>query len=263
MTAVSFRVVIPARYASTRFPGKALAVLCGKPVVQHVYERAIGSAAHEVVIATDDQRIADVATTFGADVVMTRGYHESGTDRVAEVAQQRKWREDEIVVNVQGDAPLIPSDSIDQVAVLLAQNESADIATLCSPIADLAQFYDVNAVKVVFDHVGRALYFSRAAIPAIAHDSKDGSRDAQKKSGAWLHIGLYAYRVGALNQLTGAVPCDLEIREKLEQLRALWLGMEIRVGVATSEHGPDVDTPEDLAAAESFAALHLNRREMP
>jgi 3-deoxy-manno-octulosonate cytidylyltransferase (CMP-KDO synthetase) len=252
MTDVFFRVVIPARYASTRFPGKALAVLGGKPIVQHVYERAIASTANEVIVATDDQRIADAVAAFGADVVMTRAYHESGTDRVAEVAQQRRWREDEVVVNVQGDAPLIPSDSIDQVATLLAENESADIATLCTPISDPTQFYDVNAVKVVFDHVGRALYFSRAAIPANAHDSKEGSYDAQGKSGAWLHIGLYAYRVRALNQLTGIVPCDLEVREKLEQLRALWLGMEIRVGVATSEHGPDVDTPEDLAAAESY-----------
>lgn len=253
MTDVFFRVVIPVRYASTRFPGKALAVLFGKPIVRHVYERAVASGANEVIIATDDQRIADVGTEFGADVVMTRAYHESGTDRVAEVAQQRGWREDEIVVNVQGDAPLIPSESIDQVAILLANNKSADIATLCCPISDSTQFYDVNAVKVVFDKVGRALYFSRAAIPAIAHDSKEGSYDAQEESGAWLHIGLYAYRVGALNQLTGIAPCDLEVREKLEQLRALWLGMEVRVGVATSEHGPDVDTPDDLAAAENYS----------
>jgi 3-deoxy-manno-octulosonate cytidylyltransferase (CMP-KDO synthetase) len=254
MTDNSFRVVIPARFASTRFPGKALAVLSGKPIVQHVYERTVKSTAKEVIIATDDQRIADVATAFGADVVMTRVYHESGTDRVAEVAQIRGWRDHEIVVNVQGDAPLIPSESIDQVAVLLTENESADIATLCSPITDPTQFHDINSVKVVFDHVGRALYFSRAAIPAIAHDSKELSHEAQGKfSGAWLHIGLYAYRVGALSRLTGVVPCELEVREKLEQLRALWLGMEIRVGIATSEHGPDVDTPEDLAAAESFS----------
>jgi 3-deoxy-manno-octulosonate cytidylyltransferase (CMP-KDO synthetase) len=252
MTDVSFRVVIPARFASTRFPGKALAALSGKPIIQHVYERAVGSAANEVIIATDDQRIADVATAFGADVVMTRAYHESGTDRVAEVAQQRSWDDAEIVVNVQGDAPLIPCESIDQVAALLAANESADIATLCSPILDPSQFYDVNAVKVVFDQVGQALYFSRAAIPAMAHDSKELSRDAQGDSGAWLHIGLYAYRVGALTRLAGVVPCELELREKLEQLRALWLGMEIRVGIATSEHGPDVDTPDDLAAAENF-----------
>lgn len=252
MTDVSFRVVIPARFASTRFPGKALAALSGKPIIQHVYERAVGSAANEVIIATDDQRIADVATAFGADVVMTRAYHESGTDRVAEVAQQRSWDDDEIVVNVQGDAPLIPCESVDQVAALLAANQSADIATLCSPILDPSQFYDVNAVKVVFDQVGRALYFSRAAIPAMAHDSKEFSRDAHGDPGAWLHIGLYAYRVGALTRLTGVVPCELELREKLEQLRALWLGMEIRVGIATSEHGPDVDTPEDLAAAENF-----------
>lgn len=251
----TFRVVIPARYASTRFPGKALAMLSGKPVIQHVHERASESQAEEVIIATDDERIAQVCRGFGADVAMTRAYHESGTDRVAEVAEQRHWSEDCVVVNVQGDAPLIPGSSIDQVAGLLAGNTAADIATLCSEISEPSQFHDPNAVKVVFDKEGRALYFSRTAIPAIAHGSKDNlrnaSRDGKESPVGWLHIGIYAYRVGALKRLTGNAPCELEIREKLEQLRALWLGMRIQVGVATSKHGPDVDTPEDLAAAES------------
>jgi 3-deoxy-manno-octulosonate cytidylyltransferase (CMP-KDO synthetase) len=241
-----FHVVIPARYASTRFPGKALAELGGKPVIQHVFECASESRANEVIVATDDERIAEVCKTFGADVAMTRAYHESGTDRVAEVAEQRGWGDDTIVVNVQGDAPLIPSVSIDQVAGLLAENVSADIATLCSPITDPVQFQDLNVVKVVFDDAGRALYFSRAGIPAYAH----GTTEAGDAYGNWRHLGLYAYRVGSLGRLARWVPCELEKREKLEQLRALWHGMDIRVGVATADHGPDVDTPEDLVSVE-------------
>ena len=248
MTDPVFRVVIPARYASTRFPGKALAELGGKPVILHVHDAALASRADEVIVATDDERIADVCTASGVEVAMTRAYHESGTDRVAEVAEQRKWPADSIVVNVQGDAPLIPSASIDQVAKLLADNVSADIATLCSAITDPTQFQDMNVVKVVFDRTGRALYFSRASIPAISH----GTTDAEETVETWRHIGLYAYRVGSLNRLARMLPCALEKREKLEQLRALWHGMEIRVGIATEVHGPDVDTPEDLVAVERY-----------
>jgi 3-deoxy-manno-octulosonate cytidylyltransferase (CMP-KDO synthetase) len=256
MTGETFRVVIPARYASTRFPAKALAMLSGKPVIQHVYEQASRSRADEIIIATDDHRIAEVCQGFGANVAMTRAYHESGTDRVAEVVEQQRWPDESIVVNVQGDEPLIPSASIDQVAELLAARRAADIATLCSTISEPSQFNDPNAVKVIFDSEGRALYFSRAGIPAMAHGSKDNSvsaaRDGKESPIGWLHIGIYAYRVGALKRLTGQVPCELEMREKLEQLRALWLGMTIQVEVAMSQHGPGVDTPEDLAAAENY-----------
>lgn len=243
----SFRVVIPARYASSRFPGKALAELDGRPMIQHVYERAAASAAADVIVATDDSRIADAASAFSAHVEMTRANHESGTDRIAEVAERCGWDDAAIVVNVQGDVPFIPSTDIGQVAHLLATHDSASLATLCTPIVDRAEYEDDHVVKVVFDESGRALYFSRASIPARAH-----GRDELPV--AWRHVGIYAYRVSALRRLTRAPACALEQTEKLEQLRAMWLGMEIRVAVATDPLGPDVDTPADLEAAERFIA---------
>jgi len=243
----SFRIVIPARYASTRFPGKALALLDGRPLLQHVHERALASAAAEVVVATDDERIAEAARGFGAEVAMTHGDHHSGTDRIAEVADQFGWNDDEVIVNVQGDAPFLPSADIGQVAGLLAGHETASIATLCTPIETEAEYDDDHAVKVVFDRSGRALYFSRAPIPARAH----GCHDLPQ---AWRHVGIYAYRVDALRRLTATPPCGIELSEKLEQLRAMWLGMEIRVAVAAEPLGPDVDTRDDLAAAERFIA---------
>ena len=244
---MEFRVVIPARYASTRFPGKALADLAGQPIIQHVYRRAEGSGAQQILIATDDQRIADTAQAFGAEVRMTSAEHASGTDRIAEVVEQQGWPEDAIIVNVQGDAPLIPGRSIQHVATLLAEHPAAAMATLCAPLADEAEYHDPNVVKVVFDDTGRALYFSRASIPAGAHG-------IDTAPAAWRHIGLYAYRVNALKTLASAGPCALEQTEKLEQLRALWHGLEIRVGIAAEALGPDVDTPADLAAAERFIA---------
>ncbi len=247
MTDDRFRVVIPARYASTRFPGKAIAELDGKPMIRHVYEQACASGAAQVVVATDDRRIATVAEQFGAEVVMTRADHESGTDRIAEVVQRRGWGDDSIVVNVQGDAPLVPGSSIDQVAALLITHDCASLATLCVALDDPQDVGDPNIVKVVFDAEGRALYFSRASIPAVAHGGKPPAR-------FWRHIGLYAYRATALLQLAQTPACELERAEKLEQLRALNGGMEIRVGIAEESLGPDVDTPEDLAAAERFIA---------
>ncbi len=245
MTGEGFRVVIPTRFASTRFPGKALAELAGKPMIQHVYEQACASGATQVVIATDDRRIAAVAEGFGAEVAMTRENHESGTDRIAEVVQSRGWEDDSVVVNVQGDAPLIPGPSIDHVASLLSANATASLSTLCAPLDDPADVGDPNIVKVVFDEVGRALYFSRSPIPAIAHGGRSPAR-------FFWHIGIYAYRVSALKQLAQTPVCELERAEKLEQLRALYHGLEIRVGVATESPGPDINTPEDLAAAERF-----------
>lgn len=233
-----FRVVIPARYASSRFPGKVLVMLAGRPMIQHVYERAAASGAAETVVATDDERIERACRQFGAAVVRTRADHVSGTDRIAEVA--RAWPGETIVVNVQGDSPLIPPASIAQVAQLLADHPGAGLATLCTPIGRAADYTNPNVVKVVSDRSGRALYFSRAPIPATA-------RGAIAAPQVWRHIGLYAYRVRDLLALSAAGPCDLEEAEKLEQLRALWLGMEIRVAVAAEAHGPDVDTPEDVA----------------
>jgi len=248
MSDSSFKVVIPARYASTRFPGKALAMLSGRPLIQHVYERARLSSAEVVVIATDDQRIADAARVFGANVEFTQSGHESGSDRIAEVVDKAGWGERQIVVNVQGDAPLISPASIDQVAGILAGNASAAMATLCTPIRSINEYGDVNVVKVVMDRSGRALYFSRAGIPAVAH----GGRIDDVLPGVFRHVGLYAYRVSALRALTRERPCYLETSERLEQLRALWLGLEIRISVAEEELGPDVDTSEDLDAAERF-----------
>lgn len=247
MTDSSFRIVIPARYASTRFPGKALAMLDGRPLIRHVYDRAVDSAATDVVVATDDRRIADAVADFGARVVMTRADHPSGTDRIAEVAERLGWSDDSIVVNLQGDVPFIPSADIGQVAGLLAGHATAAIATLCTPIETVEEYEDPHAVKVVFDQSGRALYFSRASIPAFAHGS-DGMPTS------WRHVGIYAYRVEALRRLTRTPPCALEQAEKLEQLRAMWLGMEIRVARAALPLGPDVDTPADLEAAERHIA---------
>ena len=247
MTSGGFNVVIPARYASSRFPGKAIAELDGKPMIRHVYDQACSSSAGQVVIATDDERIAAVAKDFGADVALTRADHESGTDRIAEVAQTRGWGDDSIVVNVQGDAPLIQGSSIDQVAALLAAHDSASLATLCAALKKPADVDDPNIVKVVFDAAGRALYFSRSPIPAVAHGG-------EPPSGFWWHIGIYAYRIAALLQLARTPVCELEQTEKLEQLRALYHGMEIRIAVADALPGPDINTPEDLVAAERFIA---------
>jgi 3-deoxy-manno-octulosonate cytidylyltransferase (CMP-KDO synthetase) len=241
--AADFRAVVPARYASSRFPGKPLALLAGRPMIRHVWERAAASGASEVIVATDDERIATVARAFGATVLATRPDHVSGTERVAEVAAARGWPDGAIVVNVQGDSPLVPPRSIAQAASLLAAHPRAAIATLCTRIADPAEYRNPNVVKVVMDATGRALYFSRAPIPATAHGAPD-------LPAAWRHVGLYAYRVGELRRLSSTAPCQLETSEKLEQLRALWLGMEIRVAEATEMQGPDVDVPEDVPLVE-------------
>ena len=249
MSSDSFHVVIPARYASSRFPGKALALLAGRSVLEHVWRQAQSSAAGEVVIATDDERIARVGRAFGADVEMTRISHRSGTERAAEVAAERGWPDDTVVVNCQGDAPLIPPTSIDQVAALLAAQPSAAIATLCTPIRSADEYANANVVKVVCAADGRALYFSRAPIPSAGHSAADGGAGFPE---ALRHVGLYAYRASALRRVAAAPPCALEISESLEQLRALWLGLEIRVALARDLLGPDVDTPEDLERAAGF-----------
>lgn len=253
MADAPFRVVVPARYASTRFPGKALAVLAGRPILQHVWQQARMSRAQEVVVATDDPRIAEVARSFGADVAMTAITHRSGTERAAEVAAGRGWSAGDLVVNCQGDAPLIPPAAINQVADLLATHPGAAIATLCTPIRHVADYLNPHVVKVVTGRDGRALYFSRAPIPAAGHGASVALTDAVFPA-SFRHVGLYAYRVGALRAIAAAPPCALEQSENLEQLRALWLGLEIRVALAGSGLGPDVDTPEDLDRAAQFIA---------
>ncbi|MGH8133288.1 MAG: 3-deoxy-manno-octulosonate cytidylyltransferase, partial [Steroidobacteraceae bacterium] len=233
-----FRVVIPARYGATRLAGKALLPLGGKPMVQWVYERACASGAVEVLIATDDARIADAARAFGATAVMTAASHVSGTDRIAEVAGARRWQASDIVVNVQGDEPLIPPALIGQVAGVLESDPYADIATLATAVTSPEELLDPNAVKVVTDGAGCALYFSRAPIPwnragapAVASQRDFG--------GARRHVGLYAYRVAALVRLAQLPPGALEMREQLEQLRALENGLRIRVAEAREPPGPD------------------------
>jgi 3-deoxy-manno-octulosonate cytidylyltransferase (CMP-KDO synthetase) len=242
-----FRVVIPARYASTRLPGKPLAPLRGKPMLQWVYEAAVASGADDIIIATDDERILEAATAFGAQAQLTSLTHVSGTDRIAEVALQAGWDDQDVVVNLQGDEPLMPPELINQVAQLLLSHDSAAMATLASRLASVATFMDPNVVKVVTDVDGRALYFSRAPIP-WGRDTAASSLSSQRSfGGARRHVGLYAYRVSALRQLSMLPTGVLEQLEKLEQLRALENGMEIRVADAIAQPGPQVDTAEDLA----------------
>ena len=247
-----FRVVIPARYASARLPGKALLPIAGRPMVQWVYERACAAGAREVLIATDDERIVSAAQGFGAEAVLTSRTHVSGTDRIAEVASARRWAADELVVNVQGDEPLMPAALIGQVAALLRAQPQAHLGTLAAPLAALSELMDPNVVKVVTDAYGMALYFSRAPIP-WNRDAAAGALASQRDyGGARRHIGIYAYRVGSLLRLAQLPAGALETREKLEQLRALEHGMRICVADAQESPGPDVNTPADL---ERVAAL--------
>ena len=241
-----FRVVIPARHASSRLPGKVLRLICGKPMLQWVYERACSSGAREVLVAADDERIVSAARAFGADAVMTAASHASGTDRIAELARTRAWAHDEIVVNVQGDEPLIPPALIGQTAALLQAEPLADIGTLATAVTSLQELTDPHAVKVVTGESGRALYFSRAPIPWNRDGASDGWASQRDFGGAQRHIGIYAYRTGALLRLAQLTPSPLERREKLEQLRALEHGLRIVVATASEAPGPDVNTAADL-----------------
>lgn len=240
---IEFVVVIPARYASERLPGKPLREINGKPMIEHVYQRGLESDARQVVIATDDERIADAAEAFGASVCMTGDQHRSGTERIAEVADLLDWSDETIVVNLQGDEPAMPAALINQCAGLL-DDLSVDVSTLASPIASKADFNDPNVVKVVLNAAENAIYFSRATIPYPR--SEDKNRKA--KDSALHHHGIYGYRCGILRQLVNAEASSLELAEQLEQLRALSLGMRIRVGRPDVRPGKGVDTEEDLAA---------------
>ncbi len=245
-----FRVVIPARYGSQRFPGKVLAPLAGRPMLAHVHARAVASGADEVIVATDDTRVADACAAMGARCEMTGGHHASGTDRIAEVAERSGWDDDELVVNLQGDEPLMPAAAIRAAAARLAADADAHMATLATAIHSDAEFNDANVVKLVTDQTGAALYFSRASIPW--HRRSDG----REYTGALRHIGLYAYRVGTLRKLAGAAPCEVELAEQLEQLRALWLGYRILVELVTEVPGPSVDTPADLDKVQALMTAH-------
>ena len=241
-----FVVVVPARYASTRLPGKALLDINGKPMLQHVYERGCESRASKVVIATDDTRVAEAAEQFGAIACMTGEHHRSGTERIAEVANTLGWDDGQIVVNLQGDEPSMPPELINQCAELL-DDASADIATLASPLLHDRDFDDPNVVKVVRDQLGHAIYFSRAAVP----HPREAENRTTAIAAALHHHGIYAYRCGVLRKLVEADPADIEVCEQLEQLRALSLGMTIAVGVPTVRPGTGVDTAEDLERARS------------
>jgi 3-deoxy-manno-octulosonate cytidylyltransferase (CMP-KDO synthetase) len=255
-----FRVVIPARFASTRLPGKALLPIGGRPMLQWVYERASSAGASEVLIATDDERIGGAARAFGAEVVMTARTHTSGTDRIAEVARSRQWAADEIVVNVQGDEPLIPAAAIAQVAALLANNPAGDIGTLATVLESLEELLDPNVVKVVTDIHGMALYFSRAPIPWNCDSAPLGLASQSNFAGARRHRGIYAYRVASLLRFAQLPHGMLEQREKLEQLRALEHGLRIHVEEALERPGPDVNTLADLERVRAQIAPPAHKR---
>jgi 3-deoxy-manno-octulosonate cytidylyltransferase (CMP-KDO synthetase) len=240
-----FTVVIPARYASTRFPGKPLADIGGKPMVVRVCERAAQSGAAAVHVATDDERIAAAVRAHGHAAIMTRTDHATGTDRIAEAARQLGLPEGDLVVNVQGDEPLIPPLLISQVADALAQRPGASVSTACHPIHDAASMENPNVVKVVVDRQGYALYFSRSRIPY--------PRDA-RAAPCYRHAGIYGYRAGFLAAYAGLQESPLERAESLEQLRVLWHGYRIAVAVSEQEVPPGVDTPQDLEAVRRIVS---------
>ncbi|GAB2658160.1 3-deoxy-manno-octulosonate cytidylyltransferase [Vibrio panuliri] len=245
---MSFTVVIPARYQSTRLPGKPLADIAGKPMIQWVYEQALQAGADNVIIATDDQRVEQAAQAFGATVCMTSPNHESGTERLAEVVKVMGIPDDHIIVNVQGDEPLIPPAIISQVADNLA-NSQAPMATLAVEISDEAEVFNPNAVKVLTDKDGYAMYFSRATIPWDRDNFANGKSIVQP---LLRHIGIYAYRAGFINTYINWAPSALEKIECLEQLRVLWYGEKIHVAVAKEAPAAGVDTPEDLEAVRQI-----------
>ncbi len=239
-----FHVVIPARLAASRLPGKPLLDVGGRPLIQWVWECARASGAASVIVATDDARIETVAAGFGADVALTSAQHASGTDRIAEVVRTRGLGADEIIVNLQGDEPLIPPHVLSDAAAALAARPLVDIATVAAPILSLGEFLDPSCVKARRANDGRALYFSRAPVP-WPRDQVSDARPAAFE-GALRHIGLYAYRVRSLLRFAGWPATPLEITEKLEQLRALEYGMRIHVLVLREAPPAGVDTPEDL-----------------
>lgn len=244
---MSFSIVIPARYASTRLPGKPLLDIAGKPMIQHVYERAMASGAEQVIIATDDQRIKNAADDFGGDVCMTAESHRSGTERLAEVIESCNISDDQIIINLQGDEPLLPPRCLQQVATALDSDPQASVATLCTHIHSIDELFDPNAVKVVRDHQQHALYFTRAPIPWDRDHFSDQTQLTEQQLSVYRrHIGLYAYRAGFVKKYIELPVTELEKIESLEQLRVMWHGYKIVVLEADEVPGPGVDTVEDL-----------------
>jgi 3-deoxy-manno-octulosonate cytidylyltransferase (CMP-KDO synthetase) len=253
---VPFRVVIPARFASSRLPGKPLADIGGKPMVVRVAERARLSGASAVVIATDHADILAAAREHGVDALMTRAEHATGTDRIAEVVMQLGLADDAIVVNLQGDEPLAPPQLLVQVAELLSDRDDAAMATACHAIHDRQDVLSPNVVKVTLDKRGYAHYFSRAPIPFWRDGFGQGRADLPAQDAYFRHVGLYAYRAGFLRTYGSLAPAPAEQLESLEQLRALWHGYRIAVAVCAEAPPAGVDTPEDLAQVRAiFAAL--------
>lgn len=250
-----FTVVIPARFESSRFPGKVLADIAGKPMVVRVAERAAKSGAKAVYVATDDSRIEAAARKHGIEVITTSADHATGTDRIAEAAAKLTLADETIVVNVQGDEPLIEPALIESVAAALHNAKDAVVSTACHPIRRGEDISSPNVVKVVLDARGFALYFSRAPIPYARDDwaGKGSGRDAPEGLPCYRHIGIYAYRAGFLAEYARLTPSPLECFEALEQLRVLWHGYRIAVAISETEAPPGVDTPEDLAKVRKLA----------
>lgn len=255
---MSFKVVIPARYASSRLPGKPLLDIAGKPMVVRVIEQSLASGATEVVVATDHELIRNAVASYGYDVIMTRADHVSGTDRIAEVVQQQGWGDDTIIVNVQGDEPLIDPALIREVASNLAIHVEASMATACHAVHDTASILNPNIVKVVLDHQGHALYFSRAPIP-YPRDAFAANQDIPADMPIYRHIGIYAYRAGFLRAYAALTPSAIENFESLEQLRVLWHGYKISVEITQKAPASGVDTEADLAYVRSVVISSENK----
>lgn len=250
---MSFTVIIPARFASSRLPGKPLADIAGKPMIRHVFEKALQSGAERVIIATDNSLVEKAARDFGAEVCMTSERHNSGTERLAEVVTKLNIPDDQIIVNIQGDEPLIPPIIVRQVAQNLAKF-GVNMASLAVKITDAEELFNPNVVKVVLDRLGYVLYFSRSPIPYDRDQfTSDGS--VTQLADAYLrHIGIYAYRAGFIKQYVRWAPTQLENLEKLEQLRVLWHGERIHVELAKAVPAVGVDTPADLEKVRSILA---------
>ncbi|HLD16920.1 MAG TPA: 3-deoxy-manno-octulosonate cytidylyltransferase [Coxiellaceae bacterium] len=247
---MAFTVIIPARYASTRFPGKVLYPIQGKPMVQHVYERAVASGADQVVIATDDERVKIACEAFNAPVCMTAEEHRSGTERIAEAVEALELDAETIVVNVQADEPLIPPSIIRQLGEHLDEYEHAKMATVCEPLTSVKDLFNPNVVKVVMSQRGYALYFSRAPIPWEQPVFNQSQEAIELKGQHWRHCGLYAYRADFLKTYIEWERCPLSEAEDLEQLRVLWHGGRIHLAIAQEKLPPEINTLEDLKKLE-------------
>jgi len=247
-----FTVIIPARYSATRLPGKPLLDIAGKPLIQHVYESAVKSAAERIIVATDDARIEKTVETFGGHTVMTGAHHKSGTDRIAEAIDHLDISDETLIINIQGDEFGLPPAIINQLPAVMRTHPHIPMATLCEPIKDRRDLENPNIVKVIFNRGNAAIYFSRSPIPW-----SDASGRADSSTGfpcqPFRHIGIYGYSAGFLRILTGLAHCPLEQSEKLEQLRALYYGYPIHVEEACTTCGVGVDTPEDLETARKMA----------